>query len=193
MLSAAWVTAFATVGLLLGAIVTAWYAVKTFTAQAGQLKILELQRRDEQALTRQQIAILDLQAQQIRGSLEDHNTQAERDHLAQAQRVMVWQTREPVGPAPGRDTPWRVVAHVDNRSGRPVTDVEFRFRGDGIRTDSDRAAPLDAGEQATSMMKAYATVNAAVYFRDANGVRWRRDAASGELTEISPGEENLLA
>jgi hypothetical protein len=105
MLAAAWVTAIATVGLLLGAIVTARYAIKTFTTQTNQLNLLELQRRDEQALTQQQIAVLDLQAQQMRRSLEERDAQAAQDRSAQAQRIMVWQTREAVGSAPGRDTP----------------------------------------------------------------------------------------
>lgn len=32
-------------------------------------------------------------------------------------------------------------------------------------------------------------LNVAVYFRDARGVRWKRDAERGELEEIPPGEE----
>jgi len=38
-------------------------------------------------------------------------------------------------------------------------------------------------------MRAYAEVNATVYFRDAMGVLWRRDAASGELEALPPGEK----
>jgi len=119
----------------------------------------------------------------------DRDAQAAQDRSSQAQRVLVWQTREPQGPAPGRDTPWLVVAHIDNRSEEPVTQVTFRFRGAGIRDGRDRPEPLDAGEQAIGTMRAYAEVNATVYFRDVKGVLWRRDAASGELEAVPPGDK----
>src|SRR5262249_47510771 len=56
MLAAAWLTAGATPGLLLGAIITAWYAHKAFGTQAGQLDLLKQQREDEQGFGGQRSA-----------------------------------------------------------------------------------------------------------------------------------------
>jgi hypothetical protein len=192
MLAAAWVTAIATAGLLVGAIVTAWYAIRTFTIQASQLKLLEVQRRDDQALTRQQIAVLELQGRQIRQSLAEREAQAARDRAAQAQHIMVWQSRDRVGSEPGGPY-WVVVAHVENRSEEPVTEVQFEWHRSKARfgVGKAREVGLEAGEQDTDTTRAAALEDgyAAVCFRDANGVRWRRSAVSGELEQLPSVDE----
>jgi hypothetical protein len=66
MLAATWVTAIATVGLLVGAILATIYAVRTFQAQSGEIKKLDQDRADQKALTRQQIDVLRLQANELR-------------------------------------------------------------------------------------------------------------------------------
>jgi len=77
MLVATRVTAIATAGLLAGAIVTAIYAVKTFGAQSRELKLMEQQRTDQQALTRQQIELLRLQARELQRAREGRHERRE--------------------------------------------------------------------------------------------------------------------
>lgn len=66
ILTATWVTAIATAGLFLGAIVTAIYAVMAYRAQAREINLMGQQRDEQRALTRQQIDLLQLQAQALR-------------------------------------------------------------------------------------------------------------------------------
>jgi hypothetical protein len=67
LLMATWLTGLATAGLFLGAIVTAIYAVMTYRAQKREINLMGQQRDEQRALTRQQVDLLQLQAQALRG------------------------------------------------------------------------------------------------------------------------------
>jgi NADH:ubiquinone oxidoreductase subunit 5 (subunit L)/multisubunit Na+/H+ antiporter MnhA subunit len=54
-----WITAVATIGLLIGAIVTARYAIKAFRAQSDQLA-------EQRELNKEQTRVLRLQARELR-------------------------------------------------------------------------------------------------------------------------------
>ena len=119
MLGAAWVTAIATAGLLVGAVVTAIFAVRAFREQAREVKTIEQQARHQQELIGQQgellrvqsgqmdlqrqqlleqravneklAAVADLQAEDLRASLAERVRSAAAIRRAQASRVFLAQ------------------------------------------------------------------------------------------------------
>jgi hypothetical protein len=58
-----WIAAIATVALALGSGIAAFYAKRAFDLQSEELGQLSQARTDQQALTRQQLVVLGLQAQ----------------------------------------------------------------------------------------------------------------------------------
>jgi len=211
MLAAAWVTAIATAGLLAGAIVTARYAIKTFRAQEAQLGLLRKQGDDQESLSRQQLVVLGLQARQLSQSLGQGEVNAIKDRQVQAEQILVWQEHAPRDPrisqaqyatqsyfdpitGPQRPEPV-VVAHVQNTSGKPVTELKYRWvLGSSLHGETDRAAPLLADTQDQDVQEVPpgadpSMFNVVVYFRDANQVLWRRRARDGVLDELPSGEQ----
>jgi hypothetical protein len=65
MLAAAWLTAGATTGLLVGAILTAIFAIKAFSAQYREVTAIERQVTDQQQITGQQGQLLEVQSGQL--------------------------------------------------------------------------------------------------------------------------------
>src|SRR5438045_181067 len=65
-----WITAIATAGLLAGAIITAVYAIKAFGAQSQQLK-------DQRELNAKQTRVLELQATELRESIDERKRDAD--------------------------------------------------------------------------------------------------------------------
>ena len=94
-----WITALATFGLLIGAIITARYAIKAFGKQTEQLE-------DQRTVNAKQTDVLELQATELRESLDERRREAELRHRDQAARV-------PSG-APRRIRPGQ---HPPNRGG----------------------------------------------------------------------------
>jgi hypothetical protein len=120
MLAAAWLTAGATTGLLVGAIFTAIYAMRAFRAQSREVAAIEQQVKDQQQVTGQQgqllelqsgqlglqrqqldeqrrineaqTEILKLQAQELSESLAERKRQEEDHRRAQASKVAAWFT-----------------------------------------------------------------------------------------------------
>jgi hypothetical protein len=220
-------------GLFVGAIVTAIFAIKAFGKQSEEVRTLDRQARDQQELTRQQgellkiqsdqldlqrqqaeeqrvvIArqtdVLELQARELKASLEQREHETTERHRAQAVRVFMWQERFDRDPnvdeatlsARGERLGPVVVAHVRNASDQPVYDLRFSWhRG---------TAPYRQGEAMRPLMPrddAYATCplpddlpesnrdlfGAVAFFRDAAGTYWRA-RPDGQLDEIPPGQE----
>src|SRR5260221_7742679 len=105
-------------GLFAGAIVTAIFAIKAFGKQSEEVSTLDRQARDQQELTRQQgellkvqsgqldlqrqqieeqrainarqTDVLELQARELKASIEQRERQATERHRAQAIRVFMW-------------------------------------------------------------------------------------------------------
>lgn len=106
-----WISAIATLGLLIGAGLTVYFASKAFNTQSQQL-------RDQQDVNQRQTVVLDLQAKELQSSLtarQEATTQLQREH---ASRVAAW-LEEPVA----ADLGWLVVGHVQNTGERLVRDV----------------------------------------------------------------------
>lgn len=208
-----WITGIATAVLAVFAIVTAWYASQAFRKQSQEVTAIEQQVKDEQALTRQQTEllkiqsgqldlqskqlddqrqanarqaeVLELQASELRESLDQRKREAELRHRDQANRVFIAETR----PAQPEGLP-SVTAYVKNTSDQPIYDLELRWHlgsagyGDpnpeplgnlmpGMETNRTREFPRGTNLAASG---------AVVTFRDTAGVTWIR-RPDGSLVE----------
>jgi type II secretory pathway pseudopilin PulG len=117
-----WLTALATAGLLIGAIVTAIFAIKAFRKQAKEVELLQEQLTDQQTFNRKQSGVLDLQAKELRASLNARNEAATQWRWEYASTVVAWKD-EPESSGAG----WLVVAHFQNTGERPVRDLSVRW------------------------------------------------------------------
>jgi hypothetical protein len=82
-----WLGALATVGLLVGAYFTAVYAKKAFGEQSKEVKLVQDQLAEEREFNRRQAGVLDLQARELRESMEERRRESELRHWYQAVRV----------------------------------------------------------------------------------------------------------
>jgi hypothetical protein len=132
-----WISAIATVGLLVGAAVTAVFAVKAFGKQSAQLK-------DQQEINRKQTLVLDLQSRELDASVTARREATMQLRQEFASTVVAWQD-EPQAASAG----WLVVAHVLNTGQRPVRDVSVRWYagGEPIRAREEITACFLPGHQ----------------------------------------------
>jgi hypothetical protein len=114
-----WISAIATLGLLIGAGLTVYFASKAFNTQAQQL-------RDQKDVSKRQTVVLDLQAKELQASLAVRQEATTQLLLEHASMVAAW-LEEPVTAHPG----WRVVGHVQNTGERPVRDVSVCWYANG--------------------------------------------------------------
>jgi len=171
-LAAAWVTAGATVGLFLFAIVTARYAAKAFRKQS-----------EDVALTREDVALAREQA--------DRDIRERR--RAQAAQVFIVisppQSVNVPSDEGGIDRVIRVTATGTNTSTRPIYDIEVQWRtASGPFGDTAMEPQIlpGLGEQFLQRWTAEQGVSGlavSLSFRDAAGVQWRTNDR-GELAEL---------
>jgi hypothetical protein len=161
-LAATWVTAGATVGLLVGAFFTVRYAVKAFRAQSEDLGLAREQaERDIKERRRAQSA--EVFTQITKGIPED----------------------APV--LPGNPV-LMIEAKVSNSSPQPVYDVRVQFElGDGPFGNPEPVAVLMPGRsyeytRPWTRGLGLARLGATLEFRDAAGLHWRTNDR-GELAE----------
>ena len=198
-------TAVATAALAVFAIVTAYYARKAFRSQskevrdqAAMLKVQSEQLGEQRKINTEQIKVLELQAKELRESIDEREREREQRHRGQASRVFITQKRSrtaPHGhPEPEGVEPF-VTATVANSSDQPIYDAELRWslgpadfkepNPEPVGTimpdphhqmiDFTWKRPLPHGVE----MPDIAVV---VEFTDANGVRWLR-RPDGYLSE----------
>lgn len=112
LLAPTWVSAGATLGLFVGAVITAIYAGRAFgkqteevrtlqkqakdaadllQIQSGQLSVLRDQFAEQRNVNEKQTEVLGLQAQELREALGQREREAERAHRAQARQVFIWE------------------------------------------------------------------------------------------------------
>src|SRR5260221_13834131 len=96
LIAATQITAIATAVLAAFAIVTAWYARRAFREQSEEVRTLKKQLKDQQDLTAKQTPVLELQAEELRESLDERKREAANQRRAQASMVFVWQERAKV-------------------------------------------------------------------------------------------------
>jgi hypothetical protein len=179
-----WITAVATLGLLVGAIVTSVYAVRAFGEQTRQLG-------EQREINREQTKVLGLQAAELRASLAERRS-------AQASMVFI---RTGVGVHPRVDQvqravngpdPEMITAYVENSSDRPIYSPELLW-DDGSaslaelagRSHSERlrAVIMPKGKEDQTKERLPGTTAVMLRFRDAAGNSWLR-GPEGDLVYI---------
>ncbi len=206
-----WITGIATAGLLVGAIITARYAIKAFGKQSEQLE-------DQRRINAEQTGVLALQAEELGESLKERKREAEQRRSAQAARVFislatgVW--FKPLGRQAGlseieedllsetpdidasdeltsdedftSDEPGGVIATVTvvNTSDQPVYDTRLYWRPSPRWPNFDPLGTIMPGGKFEQQVKfpPEANVGALLRFRDAAGITWTR-TPDGILTE----------
>lgn len=198
-----WITAIATAGLLIGAIITAIYAAKAFGKQSEQLE-------DQRKINKEQTRVLGLQAKELSASLSQRERDAAERHRAQASRVFIWQEYREGNPAqyeappdyirhlgslPHGESRPLMVAHVKNTSEQPVYDLVVTWTYDAdSRQKSERQKPLMPDEEDIQLLlirpgEDSSPFSAVASFRDAAGVRWQI-RPDGQFDEIPPDQES---
>ena len=171
-LAAAWVTAGATVGLLIGAGFTVKYAVKAFKKQDEAV-----------VLSRQDITL----------SREQADRDIQERHRAQAAEVFIVISMPEGENVPdgegGVDRVIRVTATATNTSRRPVYDIEVRWHtANGPFGDAAMEPQLLPGQaerflQRWTADQGISRLGVSIAFRDAAGAQWQTNDR-GELTEL---------
>jgi hypothetical protein len=173
-----WIAAIAAIALAISVIIIAWFSRLTFNAQARQ-------HRD---LTVRLAEVLDLQARQLRQSIDERRR-------AQACQVFIELDRiAGLGLKPGR-----VTASVRNASAQPVYDLYVIWQQGNVRVGKPDAAvrlmpghqvcferaPGPAGSASPAEPADPGALSAFLTFRDTTGIRWtvRED---GTLSDMSP-------
>jgi photosystem II stability/assembly factor-like uncharacterized protein len=156
LLTATQVTAIATAVLAALAIVTAVFAILAFRTQSEQLA-------EQEAVNRQQAEVLDLQAKELRESLDERKREAVERRGAQAQLVAATlgaEERSADGPEAGRtatnlinsspEPVWAlVIAIVLIQGAAPATTeawLELRKRDPAVRLPITTVSTLPAGK-----------------------------------------------
>jgi hypothetical protein len=179
------ITAIATAVLALFAIAATVVARMAFRKQSQEVKILEVQQKEQNEFNKRQVAVLQLQAQELSASLEERRTNREEQHRAQATRIFIWEDRQFVG---------NVIAHVKNSSAQPIYEIAItwqegsKFRGEDqfdqpyLLPGEERISPSAINAQNVNNL---ANLNAFLMFRDAAGTYWRT-YPDGILKEVRP-------
>jgi hypothetical protein len=195
MLAAAQITAVATAVLAAGAIITAIFAVRAFIKQADELTTLQSQAGDQGKTNARLREAAELQAQELKESLEERKREAAGRRSAQASRVFAWEERLLAlgsGENLPADTSGVLIAHVRNASDQAIYDLEYRWliadRPHPYNT-SRINHPLGPGEEYKVEFrcppdKGLDRFSVAVFFHDAFGIPWLR-RPNGDLEEES--------
>jgi hypothetical protein len=194
--------AIATTVLAVGAFITAVFAILAFRKQskevgdqASMLKVQSGQLEEQRKINTEQTEVLQLQATELRESIEERKRETEQRRRAQASRVFIWEERgedEVNFPAGSPPAPW-VTAYVVNTSQQPVYNVIISWHL-GHRPERRRhLSPLMPGAEEKDTRSVPpdtdpAIFGAVAFFRDAAGVTWRT-RPDGQLEEIPSGQE----
>jgi len=179
-------TAIATAVLAVFATATAWYARRAYRAQSSQLD-------DQRKLNERQTPVLELQAEELRESLDERKREADDKSASQATKVTAWFEGVP-GPHRVMGSEWG--AMIRNASDLPVFDVRAFFyqvleatpggpwgpidRSPAERAirvlppESDRHVGANANIQDAGS-RGVAEYVVSIEFTDAAGNHWERD------------------
>jgi hypothetical protein len=189
---ATWITALATAGLLVGAVLTARYAKKAFFKQSQEVALIQQQVKDQLAFNAEQVKLQRLQADDLRASLAQREREVQERRRAQAIGVFTWIERLP-GPTGAL---YRI--HIKNASNQPTYDITATLNGQNdsgpvkCLTAPGKIPNLMPGEQAQlptgpplewKLISDPESVWVAAQFRDTAGINWRI-TEYGELIEL---------
>jgi hypothetical protein len=150
---ATWVGAGATVGLLIGAVITARYAIRAFREQRNEVCVLR---------------------KQLELDIEKFNQETERRQQAQAATVFVELE------TPKAAVGWVYTATVHNMGDAPIVQLEIRWYKASAETPvdqmvKDRLKFLRPNESHKFERSTSSHLRPVVYFDDAAGIRWQRE------------------
>jgi hypothetical protein len=158
LLMATWTGALASVGLLIGAAITAWYARRAFREQSQEVALLQEQVKNEQC---------------------NRTREAADRRKAQAAKVFIWVTdpEDQSGP----------VVNVRNTSEQPVYELAITWADAAVPMPvvTSDGGPFMPGVENAFDVPGLAGTDIAVWldFRDAAGLRWRT-TSRGDITEL---------
>jgi hypothetical protein len=186
----AWIGALGTAGLLMGAILTVVFAVKAFNKQSKEVELIQEQLTDQRKVNQKQASVLDLQAADLRESLEERKRESELRHRYQAVRVF-----PRVEVIPGEPKQHYVI--VTNSSNLPVYNVVTALHwswtdGESTRNLPEHLEPAlmpgaavripSEGGVTCETPQGSEPVWAQTWFRDAQLVHWTV-TSKGEIVE----------
>ena len=172
-----WITATATAGLLIGAVITAIYAAKALRKQSEQLK-------DQRKINAEQTKVLLLQASELRESLDEREREAQHRHRAQASLVYLGVAQTFADSASAR---------VVNASDFPIYDTQLWYQEEPLPSGPDDLGTILPGREISIAYyygcKQFASENDALAktiltFRDSASIHWVR-LPSGIIEEQS--------
>lgn len=172
-----WITAAATAGLLIGAMVTAIYAAKALRKQPEQLE-------DQRKINAEQTKVLVLQASELRESLAERKREAQHRHRAQASLVYLGVAQTFADSASAR---------VVNASDFPIYDTQLWYQEEPLLGGPDNLGTILPGRDMPTTYyygcKQFASENDALAktiltFSDSANIRWVR-MPSGTIEEQS--------
>jgi hypothetical protein len=172
-------------GLFVGAVFTAIYARLAFRKQSEEVKLLGQQLSDQQAINKKQADVADLQAQELRESIDQRKREATDRQMAQARLVAAWLDAflQDALPFP------ELVIRIRNGSGLPVyrviMNINVGVRGRFVR----QPGALGPGEtrELRVAIPGYPRIDVRpdIMFIDSQGRQWLRRGYRGEITEAS--------
>ena len=195
------ITAIATTVLAVFAIITAVYAIRAFRKesqevhdQASMLGVQSEQLAEQRRINEKQTEVLELQATELRESIDERKREDSERRRAQASRVFIHQEQlqndprvidEPTGPV--------VVARLMNASQQPVYNVTISWHLGTMPKGQHHLMPLMPGAEDVAIEPVppgapTEKLGAVAFFRDAAGVTWRT-RPDGQLDEIPAGQE----
>jgi hypothetical protein len=196
--------------LAVGAIVTTVYAIRAFRLQADEVSKLAQDRKDQQALNRQQIDVLQLQAQELRAAIQQRERAASESTAsvpepsdAQARRVYATQEHLDRNPAipqtqvatKGKPRPY-VRVTVANLSDDAIRELEFDWHaGSALNGQPDFIGQVLPGREVVRGRDVPVGIDparftVAVRFRTENGRTWLRRADDGSLYLWPPSQSS---
>jgi hypothetical protein len=191
-----WITAIATTGLLIGAIITARYAIKTFHEQSEQLK-------DQRQINAKQTTVIELQTRELSASLAERQRQARQLKRAQASKVDLRIEDRPdpgfgiIPEAVSIPTPGILTVYVTNNSDQPIYNADIIWHDGSMGYNelavwpgavhlAPRIGPGESVSRAKRPTDPPEADDGALRFRDAKGVAWLR-TSSGHLEDFTGG------
>jgi hypothetical protein len=190
LLAATWTGAGATVGLLLGAVITSIFAIKAFGKQSREVGLLQQELADQREANRRHAEVLRLQAQELRESLDERQQERGQKRRDQATRVFTW-----VDVIQSQPPRYRVSVH--NASDRPVYNIgvtvqyrrgtesgSYRYQSEPVSSlmpGRTKRIPAE-GDVELPEPTGPAAVSSTVYFYDAAEVAWMA-TSSGKISE----------
>lgn len=207
-LAAAQLTAWATLGLAILALIAAIFALLAWKAQDRQINALQgqldsqQQLADEQRkLNAEQLPVLRQQAQELQASLQQREHEAQERREQHVNRVFIWteprsaraRTKQP-DESYAYEIQWTVSIYLKNAGYLPVYDVTFSWRvGDLPGETQHIKKPVMPGERevtgAWNLPPGITGENVTVvaFIRDTAENRWRVHA-DGRHDLLSPEE-----